>query len=206
MITVLLVDDHKVVRTGLRVIINMQADMRVVAEAPDGETAVRLNRELRPDIVTMDLRLPGRLSGSQAISAIKLEFPAAKIVVLTTLVGDEHIYRALQAGALGYVLKEADEAELIAALRATAAGRRTLPAIVAEALRRRLANAPLTARELDVLRHVAKGCSNREVGDALGITETTVKGYLRSISGKLDAPDRTAAAIIAVQRGLITLD
>jgi DNA-binding NarL/FixJ family response regulator len=206
MITVLIVDDHKVVRAGLRVMVNLQPDMKVIAEAADGETAVRLYREHRPDVVTMDLKLPGKFGGWQAISAIRSAFPQAKILVLTTLIGDEHIYRALQSGALGYVLKEADESELIAAIRSTNAGLRTMPAAVVAVLEQRLAFDPLSAREIDVLRHVAKGRSNREVGEALGIAEVTVKGYLRSISSKLDAPDRTAAVMIAVQRGLIALE
>jgi len=205
MISVLLVDDHKVVRAGLAAIIDMQQGMRVAGEAPDGETAIALYRKLRPDVVTMDLKLPG-MGGWQATAAIRREFPESRILVLTTLIGDEHVYRAIQSGALGYLLKEADEAELTQAIRNTYAGQRTIPAAVAVKLEERLAFDPLSARELDVLRLVATGMSNHEVGDSLGVTENTVKGYLRSITGKLDAPDRTAAAMIAVQRGLIPLE
>jgi len=152
--------------------------------------------------VVMDLKMPG-MSGWQAISALRREFPDCRVLVLTTLLGDEDIYRALEAGALGYMLKDATAAELVAAIRATYDRKRTVPSAVAETLERRLAFDPLTAREVDVLRLVARGMSNRELGDSLGLTENTVKGYLKSILSKLDVPDRTAAAIVATQRGLI---
>ena len=204
MISVLLVDDHKVVRAGLKAILNLQHDVRVVGEAADGGSAIAMYRELRPDVVSMDLKLPD-ISGWHTTAAIRREFPSAKILVFTTLIGDEHVYRAIQAGALGYVLKEADEKELVTAIRNTHNGTRTLPVAVEAALARRLAFDPLSARELDVLSLVATGLSNREVGERLGLTENTVKGYLKSIIGKLDVPDRTAAAMVAVQRGLINL-
>jgi DNA-binding NarL/FixJ family response regulator len=205
MISVLLVDDHEVVRLGLAALIDMQSDMRVVGQAGDGATAIRLYRQLQPDVVTMDMKLPD-MSGSQAIIAIRRESPAARILVLSTLAGDEHIYRAIQAGALGYLLKAAGGDELAAAIRATNANRRTIPAAIAAALVERQRFDPLTARELDLVRLVAKGFSNAEIAAELGLSENTVKGYLKSVNSKLDAPDRAAAAIIAVQRGLIDVE
>jgi DNA-binding NarL/FixJ family response regulator len=205
MISVLLVDDHAVVRLGLAALIDMQSDMRVVGQAGDGATAIRLYAQLQPDVVTMDMKLPD-MSGSQAMIAIRRAAPSARILVLSTLAGDEHIYRAMQAGALGYLLKAAGGDELAAAIRATHANRRTIPAEIAAALAERQRFDPLTARELDLLRLVAKGFSNAEIAAELGLSENTVKGYLKSINSKLDAPDRAAAAIIAVQRGLIDVE
>jgi two-component system NarL family response regulator len=204
LITVFLVDDHRVVRAGLAALLSLEPDLRVVGEAADGETAIAKCAELRPDVVVMDLKLPG-IDGARATSAVLRNSPTTKVLAFSTLMGDESVYRALQAGALGYLMKDSSSDELVAAIRATHAGRRTIPATVAEALDRRLASDPLSAREVDVLRLVAAGRANREVGDELGLTENTVKGYLKTILSKLDAPDRTAAAIIAVQRGWIDL-
>jgi DNA-binding NarL/FixJ family response regulator len=204
MISVLIVDDHKVVRAGLAAILRLQADMRIAGEAFDGQSAIDAYRQLRPDVVVMDLKMPG-MNGWQAIGALRREFPDCRVLVLTTLLGDEDVFRAIQAGALGYLLKDAVEEELVAAIRYTFARRRTIPKAVADVLERRLAFDPLTARELDVLRLVADGKSNREAGEALGLTENTVKGYLKSIIAKLDVPDRTSAALLAVQRGLIEI-
>jgi len=202
LIRVLLVDDHHVIRAGLTAIIQGQPDMCVVGEASDGETAIRQYDRLRPGAVVMDLKLPG-MPGQRAVAALRSRWPESRILIFTTLIGDEHVYQAIQAGALGYITKDADSAELTAAIRRTAAGQRTLPATVAALLERRLTSDPLTARELEILRLVASGHSNREAGDRLSLAENTVKGYLKSIVAKLDAPDRTAAAMIAVQRGLI---
>ena len=205
MIRIVVVDDQRVIRAGLAAILNLQADMRVVAEAADGEEAVRLCQEFQPDVVLMDLKMPG-MGGWRATATIRQAVPACRVLVFSTLMGDDHVYRAIEAGALGYLRKEADEAELTAAIRATHAGIRTMPTAVADALDRRLAADQLTAREIDVLRLVAGGRSNREVGEALGLTEHTVKGYLKSIATKFDVPDRTAAAILALQRGLLDMD
>lgn len=205
MIRVVVVDDQLVIRAGLTAILNLQPDMHVSGQAADGETAVALCQELKPDVVLMDLKMPG-MGGWRAIAALRQTVPACRVLVFSTLMGDEHVYRAIEAGALGYVMKEAEESELTAAIRATHAGRRTMPAALAEALDRRLAANQLTARELDILRLVAGGHSNREVAEVLGLSEHTVKGYLKSITAKLDVPDRTAAAVLALQRGLFDLD
>ncbi len=205
MIRVLVADDHKVVRAGLAAIIGLEPDMCVLGEAADGARAVALCRELRPDVVVMDLKMPG-MTGWQATAAIRREAPECRVLVFSTCIGDEQVYRAIQAGALGYVMKEAEESELTGAIRDTHAGRRTLPAAVAAALERRLAFDPLTAREIDILKRVASGMGNREAGESLGLSEQTVKGYLKSIVSKLGAGDRTAAVVIAVQRGLIEVE
>jgi len=205
MIRVLVADDHAVVRAGLTAVLHLENDIRVIAQARTGEEAVRLYRELRPDVVTMDLRMPGN-GGCSAISALCTEFRNAKVLVLTTLSGDEHVYRALEAGALGFLFKDSDDGDFAAAVRATHAGKRTIPADVAAVLAGRVGFDPLSAREVDILRRVSKGMSNKEIGDDLRISENTVKSYLKSIALKLDAPDRTAAVMIAVKRGLLQID
>jgi len=205
MIRVLVADDHAVVRAGLVAVLHLEADIRVVAQARTGEEAVQLYRDMRPDVVTMDLRMPGN-GGSSAIASLRAEFPNAKVLVLTTLSGDEHVYRALEAGALGFLLKDSDDGELAAAIHTTHAGKRTIPADVAAILAGRIGFEPLSAREVEVLRKVAKGRSNKEIGENLHISENTVKSYLKTIALKLDAPDRTAAVMIAVKRGLFHID
>ena len=204
MISVLLVDDHAVVRAGLRSILRLHADLEVAGEAADGESAIALYRQLRPDVVVMDLKMPG-MTGWQTMRALRVQYPDCRVLALTTLAGDEDIFQAIQAGALGYLLKDAGANELVAAIRTTYARGRTMPGAVAEILERRLLYDPLSARELDVLRLAARGLGNREVAEELGLSENTVKVYLKRILAKLDAPDRTAAALRAVQRGLIDL-
>jgi len=205
LIRVVVVDDQQVIRAGLAAILNLQPDMHVAGDAASGEDAVPLCQQLQPDVVLMDLKMPG-IGGWRATAALKQTVPTCRVLVFSTLMGDDHVHRAIEAGALGYLMKEADEAELTGAIRATHAGRRTMPAAIAEALDQRLAANQLTAREIDVLRLVAGGRSNREVGEALGLTEHTVKGYLKSVTSKFDVPDRTAAAILALQRGLLDLE
>ena len=205
MIRVLVVDDHAVVRAGLVAVLHLETDIRVVAQARTGEEAVQLYRDMRPDVVTMDLRMPGN-GGCSAIASLRAEFPNAKVLVLTTLSGDEHVYRALEAGALGFLFKDDDDGELAAAIRTTHAGKRTIPADVAAILAGRIGFEPLSAREVEVLRKVARGRSNKEIGEDLRISENTVKSYLKTIAVKLDAPDRTAAVMIAVKRGLFHID
>jgi DNA-binding NarL/FixJ family response regulator len=202
MISVLLVDDHAVVRAGLASILRLHSDFCVAGEAADGESALAIYRQLRPDVVVMDLKMPG-MTGWQAMRALAMEFPDCRVLTLTSLGGDEDVFQAIQSGALGYILKDASHHELLAAIRDTYCRKRTMPRAVAQILEQRLAYDPLTARELDVLRLIAQGKANREAGEALGLAENTVKVYVKSILAKLDAPDRTAAALLAVQRGLI---
>jgi DNA-binding NarL/FixJ family response regulator len=201
-IRVLFVDDHTIAREGLRSIITHEEDMDVVGEASNGEAALQLWNEVKPDITIMDLRLPG-MSGLDAIHAIRRLHPEAKFIVLTSFVGDEQIHRALLAGVQGYLFKDLVRRELIAAIRAVHQGRRYIPAEVSERLYENTPRVDLTPREVDVLRIVAQGRSNKEIGTVLGISEFTVKGYVQSAIGKLNARDRTHAVILAMQRGLI---
>ncbi|HEY6332444.1 MAG TPA: response regulator transcription factor [Blastocatellia bacterium] len=200
----LVVDDHNIVRSGLSALINSESDMTVVAEATNGQQAIDLFREHHPDVTLMDLRLPG-VGGVEAITTIRKEFPTARIIVLTTYDGDEDIYRALQAGASGYLLKGMFADELIEAIRAVHSGLRRIPPAVAQRLADRMGGAELTPREVEVLKLILKGNSNKEIGAALFISEATVKTHVNNILGKLGASDRTHAATMALQRGIIHL-
>ena len=204
-IRVLVVDDHAVVRAGIAAMIANETDMRVVAAAADGAVALERYAELRPDVVLMDLRMP-RMGGVPAIGAIRGIDPLARIVALTTYDGDADIHGALSAGACAYLVKDALVSDLIGAIRAAAAGRRVIPAAVAGRLAEFTPRVDLTAREVEVLRLVAKGLRNREVARVIGRTEGTVKAHLKSIHEKLGVDDRTEAVTIALQRGIIHLD
>lgn len=204
-IRILVVDDHNIVRQGLVALLNTVPDMKVVAEAGDGEEAIESHRRHKPDITLMDLRLP-KLGGADAISRIREEFPAARVIVLTTFDGDEDIFRALQAGAKGYLLKGMDIDELTAAIRSVYAGKSRIPASVAEKLAERMGGPALTTREVEVLRRIVAGRSNKEIASDLFISEATVKTHVNSILGKLGVTDRTQAATTALQRGIVHLD
>ena len=204
-IRILVVDDHIVVRQGLVALLNTVEDMKVVGEASDGQEAVETHRRLRPDVTLMDLRLP-RLGGADAITLIRQEHPAARIIVLTTFDGDEDIFRALQAGAKGYLLKGTDADELMAAIRSVYAGKSRIPASVAEKLAERMGGPALTARELEVLKRIVAGRSNKEIAADLFISEATVKTHINSLLSKLGVSDRTQAATTALQRGIVHLD
>jgi DNA-binding NarL/FixJ family response regulator len=204
-ISVLAADDHPLIRAGLAAVIGAEPDMILAAEAANGEEALERYRELRPDVVLMDLRMPV-MDGLTAIQAIVAEFPAARIVALTTYDGDEDIHRALEAGAKGYLLKDMLRTEVLRAIRAVHRGQRSIPAPVAATLAEHTPRVELTPRELEVLHLVAKGFSNREIGDVLGRTEGTVKVHLKNILEKLDVDDRTEAVTTALQRGFIRLD
>jgi two-component system, NarL family, response regulator len=204
-IRVLIVDDHPVVRVGLRTLIGAEPDMQVVADVGDGAAALEVFAGDRPDIVLLDLRLPG-MSGVEVIHAMKEIDPEAKIIVLTTYDTDQDVYRAVQAGARGILLKGTfPEGILEAAIRKVQAGGEVITPEVAARSAEMLASSPLSPREVAVLELVAQGLSNKEIGTALAVTETTIKYHLKHIYPKLGAKDRTEAALLAAQRGIIKL-
>lgn len=204
-IRILIVDDHHIVRQGLVALLKTVPGFHVQAEAADGEQAVELFRKHRPDVTLMDLRLP-KMNGVDAITKIRESAPTARIVVLTTFDGDEDIYRALQAGAKGYLLKGMDLTELSDAIRTVHAGKTRIPPRVAEKLAERMSGATLTSRELEVLKLIVAGKSNKDIGNALFISEATVKTHVNSLLSKLGVEDRTQAATTALQRGIVHLD
>jgi DNA-binding NarL/FixJ family response regulator len=203
-LSVLVVDDHPVVRAGLRAMIDAQPDMETVAEGANGEEAIDLFRRLRPAITLMDLRMPG-LGGAEAIETLHKSFPDACILVLTTYDGDEDIYRALHAGARAYLLKDMPREALLETIRAVHAGAHRLPPEVAARLAERMHQSELTSREIEIVEHIASGLSNKQIAAALGIGEATVKTHVNNIMGKLGASDRTHAVTIALRRGFIRL-
>jgi DNA-binding NarL/FixJ family response regulator len=198
-------DDHWIARAGVTTALRMQRDMFIVGEAANGRQAIELYRKHTPDVAILDVRMPV-LSGIDAAIAIRLEFPRARLIALSTYEGDEDIRRALQAGMKAYLTKDILHEELINAVRAVHMGRSYLPGRVAGALAARLPGPDISARELEVLRLVVQGFANKEIGDALNISEFTVKNHVRSILEKLGVDDRTQAATMAIQRGIIHLD
>jgi DNA-binding NarL/FixJ family response regulator len=204
-IRILIADDHFVVRMGLSTLINTQDDMSVVAEAANGKQAVEMFLAHRPDVTLMDLRMP-EMNGVESIIAIRAQKPDARIIVLTTYDGDEDIYRAFHAGARAYLLKDTHHDDLLGALRAVHQGQRFIPPAIANRLAERIPRSELTTRELEVLKLIVKGMSNREIAATLFITEGTVKIHVNNLLGKLGVSDRTKAATTALQRGIVHFD
>ena len=203
-IRVLTVDDHPLLRGGISGAIMAQPDMTVVAEATDGDEAIALFRTHRPDITLMDLRMP-KANGIDAIAAIRSEWPAARIIVLTTYTGDVQVLRALKAGARAYILKGLVHRDLLDTIRAVHAGQKRIPPEVAAELADHAADEDLTSREIDVLRLIAGGNANKEIAGRLSIAEETVKSHVTNILAKLGANDRTHAVTMALKRGIIEL-
>lgn len=208
-IRVLIVDDHPIVREGLRTLLSDVADLIVVGAATTGAEAVRLAQALRPDVVLMDLVMP-ELDGIQATAQVRAISPASQVLVLTSFVDDGRVSKAIQAGAIGYLLKDVLKPDLLEAIRAAARGQPTLHPIAQRSLMRQVVMPTsrsrldqLTERELDVLRLIGSGRSNREIAGTLHLTEGTIKGYVSTILAKLDVADRTQAALYAVRHGLV---
>ena len=204
MIRVLSVDDHPLLREGIAAFVRIQADMELVAEACNGREALEQFRNHRPDITLMDLQMP-QMNGIDAISAIRGEFPEARIIILTTHAGDVQVSRALKAGARAYLLKGSLRNELLETIRAVHAGQKRVSPEVAAEIAEHATDDALTPREIDVLRLAAKGYANKEIAARLSLTEETVKSHIRNILAKLEAKDRTQAVAIGVKRGIIDL-
>ena len=200
MIRVLVVDDHPMMRAGIAAEINTEPDMIAVAEASDGQQALVQYRLHKPDVMLVDMRMP-KMGGLETIENVRAEFPTARIVVLTSAAGDFHAMRAFRAGASGYLLKDMLGSELVTTIRLVHEGQRRIPDEIASKLLGSSGEAELTVRELEVLRRAAKGLSNKLIAEDMGISEHTVKGYLKNIMAKLKANDRTHAVTISIQRG-----
>jgi DNA-binding NarL/FixJ family response regulator len=204
-IRIMLVEDHILIRMGLVTASQLEPDIELVAEVEEGEEAVECYRTHRPDVVIMDLRLPG-MDGVQTISALRREFGSVVVLVLSTYAADDDVYRAIQAGAAGYLLKDMPLKTLVEAIRSVYAGHNYFPPGISARLADRLRQAVPTDRELIVLQKIAKGMSNKEIGAELGITEGTVKAHVTNILSKLHAADRTQAVTTAIKRGMIHID
>jgi two-component system NarL family response regulator len=204
-IRVLVADDHLILRLGLVTLVNGETDMTVIGEASSGQQVIEFFRQHRPDVTLMDLRMPG-INGVEAIAAICAEDPDAKVIVLTIHKGDEAVYQALRAGARGYLLKDIATDDILAAIRSVYEGRRCIPPQIAARMAERIRHSDLTPREIDVLKLIAKGFSNKQIGDRLGIAEATVKNHVVSLLGKLGVQDRTHAVTLALERNIIDLE
>ncbi len=204
-IRILIVDDHPVVRAGLASMLGTQAELELIGSAPSGEDALRMLEESCPDVVLLDLRMQG-MSGVEVLLALKAAGRSARVIILTNYETDEDIYRAVQAGAQGYLLKNTSLREMVEAIRVVHAGRRYIPSHIASRLAERMVRTELTARELEILKLLSKGPTNKQIGHALGISDHTVRNHVLKIIEKLEVADRTEAATTAIQRGLITVE
>lgn len=205
LIRILTVDDHPLLRKGIAALVNAEPDLKLVAEASNGQEAIAAFRSYRPDVTLMDLQMPG-VDGIEAIDRIRSEFPEARIVVLTTYSGDAQVLRALRAGARGYILKGHVHKELLETIRAVNAGQKRIPPDIAAQLAEHATDDELTEREIDVLRLIAAGNGNKQIADRLSIGEATVKSHVTNILSKLGANDRGHAVTIGLKRGVIELD
>jgi len=203
-IRILTVDDHPLLREGIAALVNAESDMKLVAEASNGEEAIEQFRLHRPDVTLMDLQMPA-MNGIEAVTRIRAEFPDARIIVLTTYKGDVQALRALKAGARAYILKGHVHRELLEAIRAVHAGKKRIPPDVAAELADHAAENELSSREIEVLRLIASGNANKLIADQLSISEETVKSHVTNILSKLGANDRTHAVTIGLRRGIIDL-
>ncbi|MGA2745984.1 MAG: response regulator transcription factor [Candidatus Sulfotelmatobacter sp.] len=205
LIRILTVDDHPLLRKGIAALVNGEPDLKLVAEAANGEEAIEAFRSHRPDVTLMDLQMPG-MDGTTAIGRIRDEFPDARIIVLTTYTGDAQVLRALRAGARAYILKGHVHKELLETIRAVHAGQKRIPPDIAAELAEHAMDDELTEREIEVLKLVAAGNANKHIADQLSIGEATVKSHVSNILSKLGANDRSHAVTIGLQRGIIELD
>lgn len=203
-IRVLVIEDHPVVRQGLVALLSNAPDIEVVGSAADGLEGIEVFNSLRPDVTLIDLQMP-RLGGVEAIQRLRSEWPDARVIVLTTFDGDEDIYRAIQAGAKAYLLKGMEVEELLTTIRTVHTGHARVPSSIAEKLAQRVSSQDLTTREVDVLQRIVAGRANKEIANDLNISEATVKSHVNSLLGKLGVDDRTHAAVIALQRGIVHL-
>jgi DNA-binding NarL/FixJ family response regulator len=204
-IRILTVDDHPLLRKGIAALVNAESDLKLVAEASNGQEAIEAFRAHQPDVTLMDLQMP-EVDGLEAIAAIRREYPDARIIVLTTYTGDVQVLRALKAGARAYILKGHVHKELLDTIRAVHAGQKRIPAEIAVQLADHATDDPLTEREIDVVRLIAAGNANKQIADQLAIGEATVKSHVTNILSKLGANDRAHAVTIALKRGIIELD
>ena len=203
-IRILIVDDHPVVRAGLSSMLATQPGIDVVGSASSGEEALDMVRRDMPDVVLLDLRMPG-MSGIDTLLALKAMKAAARVIILTSFEMDENIYRAVQAGALGYLLKDTSQSQMLEAITTVHSGRRYIPSQIAARLAERMMRSNLTAREVEILEMLAKGLTNKQIGTALSISDNTVRNHVNSIMEKMEVSDRTEAVAVAIQQGILQI-
>lgn len=203
-IRILIVDDHPVVRAGLSSMLATQPGIDVVGSASSGEEALEMVRRDMPDLLLLDLRMPG-MSGIDTLLALKAMKAPARVIILTSFEMDENIYRAVQAGALGYLLKDTSQSQMLEAITTVHSGKRYIPSQIAARLAERMMRSNLTARELEILEMLAKGLTNKQIGTALSISDNTVRNHVNSIMEKMEVSDRTEAVAVAIQQGILQI-